>query len=142
MKYLEAVIKESLRIYPTVAYHGRTTTEDMQFGDLIIPAGIVIMISLDGILKDPTYFPDPEKFDPSRFENGSVKHPYAFIPFSAGPRNCIGQKYAMLEMKSVISKIIRNFEVSPAVPTHVLQLVSDVIVKSANGVKIRMQPRL
>lgn len=64
--------------------------------------------------RDPKLFVDPNEFRPERFLETHVsqtKNAFAYIPFSAGPRNCIGQKFAMLELKSIISKILRNFEV-------------------------------
>ena len=63
----------------------------------------------------PEYFEDPEEFRPERFLDEQIiqkKNPFAYIPFSAGPRKCIGQKYAMYEMKCIVSKILHNFEVS------------------------------
>jgi cytochrome P450 family 4 len=108
---------------------------------------------------NPEYYPNPEKFDPSRFENIDGKYPFAFIPFSAGPRNCVGmffvsligfnfsihcilgQKYAMLEIKSLVSKIIRNFELSPAFPRHEMILSPETVLKSLNGVRVGIKSR-
>jgi cytochrome P450 family 4 len=90
---------------------------------------------------NPEYYPNPEKFDPSRFENIDGKYPFAFIPFSAGPRNCVGQKYAMLEIKSLLSKIIRNFELSPAYPRQEMILSPENVLKSLNGVRVGIECR-
>jgi cytochrome P450 family 4 len=141
MKYLELVIKEALRLYPSVPFYARETNQEVEFGGTKIPKGVNITIFAYGIHRDPKYFPDPEKFDPSRFETIDGKLPYAYIPFSAGPRNCIGQKFAMLELKSTISKVIRNFKLAPASPHHSLKLVAETVLKSDNGVRLALMER-
>jgi cytochrome P450 family 4 len=141
MKYLEQVIKETLRLYPSVPFYGRKTNEAVEFNGSTIPEGVTITIFAYAIHRDPKYFEDPEQFNPSRFEKFDGKLPYCFIPFSAGPRNCIGQKFAMLEMKSTLSKIIRKFELMPSTPQHKLQLAAEAVLKSANGVKISLKLR-
>nr|XP_015835227.1 PREDICTED: uncharacterized protein LOC660088 [Tribolium castaneum] len=141
MKYLELVIKETLRLYPSVPIIGRQSGEDFQFDNSWIPKGDTMLLFLYGIHRDPKYFKDPEVFDPNRFENPDNKMPYSYIPFSAGPRNCIGQKFAMLEMKCVLSKILRKFELQPAVPQHNLLLTAETVLKSANGIKIGIKLR-
>lgn len=144
MRYLEMVIKEGLRLYPSVPLYARTAFEDIQLTDDIwCPKGSTIAILAYHIHRDPRFFSDPEKFNPDRFaaENNTGKNPYSFVPFSAGPRNCIGQKFAFMELKSMISKIVRNFELSPVVPAHKPELVAEAILKSNNGIMIKLQER-
>lgn len=91
------------------------------------------------------YFPQPNDFIPERFSTNheySIENlnPFTYIPFSAGSRNCIGQKFAMFEMKSTISKILRNFEVLPRgeVPIPTIALV----IRSKNGFQIGLKERI
>ncbi|KZS02129.1 Uncharacterized protein APZ42_000953, partial [Daphnia magna] len=103
LKYLECCIKETLRLYPSAPFILRRLPEDVEIGGYILPKGVTIGMLIYGMHHNPQVYPDPEEFKPERFfpENSVGRHPYAFIPFSAGPRNCIGQKFAMLELKVV-----------------------------------------
>lgn len=141
LKYLEMVIKESLRITPPVPIIGRELTEDTVIGGVKIPTGTTINIPVFALHYADESFPEPEKFDPERFslENLQDRHPYAYVPFSAGNRNCIGQKFAMLEMKSVAAKMVLNYKLLPAETEVVLQ--ADLILKSSNGVNLRLAAR-
>nr|WET52695.1 cytochrome P450 [Phaedon brassicae] len=140
MKYLELVIKESLRIYPSVPFVGRLSDKDVKYKDgKIIPAGVGVLILISCVNLDPKIFPDPHKFDPSRFEHPDKIPPYSYLPFSAGSRNCIGQKFAILEMKAVISKVLRNFVLLPAGEAPII--CAETILNSKNGVKVRLGKR-
>ncbi|VEN63348.1 unnamed protein product, partial [Callosobruchus maculatus] len=90
MKYLECVIKETLRLYPSVPLYGRNTDQPVVYKGNVIPEDIDIGVIAYELQRDPKYFPNPDKFDPTRFEAMDGTKPYCFIPFSAGPRNCIG----------------------------------------------------
>ncbi|GBN61760.1 Cytochrome P450 4V2 [Araneus ventricosus] len=98
MKYLECVIKETFRIYPPGPVLPRYLNEDTTICGYQIPKGTICAVFPHVLHRDEKVFPNPEKFDPDRFlpENSATRHPYAYIPFSAGPRNCIGQKLAEL----------------------------------------------
>ncbi|KAI7815711.1 cytochrome p450 [Rhyzopertha dominica] len=154
MQYLEQIIKESLRVYPSVPFYSRELIEDAEYlpksqlnvkkillGGKIIPKGTTVTIFAYGIHRDPKIYPEPEKFDPERFSRTPNRSPYAYIPFSAGPRNCIGQRYAMLEMKTILSKLLRCYKILPSVPEHKLILTQDAILRSKNGVLIRIERR-
>nr|AVM18979.1 odorant degrading protein 9 [Holotrichia parallela] len=142
MKYLEMVIKESLRLYPPVPMVGRELVEDLRYDDKIVPKGMMVTVDAIGIHHDPNIYPDPYNFDPERFspENSSGRNPYAFIPFSAGPRNCIGQKFAMLEMKATLTSILRNFRLLPTVPAQNIELQVEAVMKPIS-VMVRLKKR-
>ncbi|KAH8285292.1 hypothetical protein KR054_007380 [Drosophila jambulina] len=113
MKYLDLFIKEAQRLYPSVPFIGRFTEKDYVIEGTLIPKGTTLNLGLVMLGYNEQVFEDPHKFRPERFEE-QKPGPFEYVPFSAGPRNCIGQKFALLEIKTVVSKIIRNFEVLPA----------------------------
>ncbi|XP_075157456.1 cytochrome P450 4d2-like isoform X2 [Haematobia irritans] len=143
MKYLECVIKETLRLYPSVPAVGREILEDVVLGGIKIPSQTNIILSFSVIMRDPEYFPDPDAFKPERFFNdgepGASISPFLFTPFSAGPRNCIGQRFAMLEMKSAISKMLRYYELLPLGPE--VRRLTNIVMRSKNGANIGLLPR-
>ncbi|XP_052863438.1 uncharacterized protein LOC128270072 [Anopheles cruzii] len=134
MKYLEMIIKESLRLYPPAPIIARRFTEDVDLGGTKVPEGSNFNIGIMHTHRDPSIFPDPERFDPERFAPDRLLEqtsPYAYVPFSAGPRNCIGQKFAMLELKSTLSKVIRNFKLTTAGPEP--KLTMQLTLKPKDG---------
>lgn len=88
-RYLEMVIKESLRLHPPVYLYARTTTEPTVLGEFTIPTGVEVVIPVYALHRNPRYWENPEVFNPERFtpENSQFRHPFAFLPFSAGSRN-------------------------------------------------------
>lgn len=161
LKYMDLVIKESLRMFPPVPIIGRRIEEEITLSNTnfilffnlnlifcffsdgkIVPADTNFTMGLFVMFKDSDYFPDPEKFDPERFtaENSTeTQNPYAYIPFSAGPRNCIGQKFALLEIKSTVSKVLRHFELFSELPEPALLM--ELVLRSSNGVHLRIKSR-
>nr|O44221.1 RecName: Full=Cytochrome P450 4e5, mitochondrial; AltName: Full=CYPIVE5; Flags: Precursor [Drosophila mettleri]AAC27534.1 microsomal cytochrome P450 [Drosophila mettleri] len=114
MKYLDLFIKEAQRVYPSVPFIGRYTDKDYNIHGTIMPKGTTLNLGIIVLGYDDRVFEEPHRFYPERFEK-QKPGPFEYVPFSAGPRNCIGQKFALLELKTVISKLVRTFEVLPAV---------------------------
>lgn len=144
MRYLEMCIKETLRLYPSVPMLARKTGEETQLGKHIFPAGSNIFISPYATHRIPHIYPNPEKFDPERFtpENCEKRHPYAYIPFSAGPRYCIGNRFAILEMKTVISKILRTYDILPVKGKTTFTPIFRITVRASGGLWVKLQKRL
>ena len=143
LHYLEQVIKESLRLFPSVPMYARVTTEECQIDGYIIPKGTQVAVFAYGLHHSPEVWNDPETFDPERFtpENCAGRHPYAYIPFSAGPRNCIGQRFALLEEKVMLSSLLRNFEVKSQDRKEDLRMIGDLILRPAKPLKISLEQR-
>ncbi|XP_037915759.1 cytochrome P450 4d2-like isoform X2 [Hermetia illucens] len=141
LKYLECIIKETLRLYPSGPVIGRQALEDSKIGEYSIPADTNIVVPIYFMLRNPSSFPDPDKFNPDRFLVDSVGkiNPYCFIPFSAGPRHCIEQKYAMVEIKSLLSTILRYYELLSmgSEPRPIM----NIVLRSTNGVHIGIKER-
>ncbi|XP_068083527.1 uncharacterized protein [Anabrus simplex] len=143
MKYLERVVKETLRLYPSVPFIGRRLKEDVVIGEYTLPAGVMVNLHIFHVHRDPQQYPNPERFDPDNFlpERVQGRHPYAYIPFSAGPRNCIGQKFALLEEKTVLSTILRKYKVISAVKREELTLMNELILRPESGIQVRLTSR-
>ncbi|XP_065773223.1 prostaglandin E2 omega-hydroxylase CYP4F21-like [Muntiacus reevesi] len=116
LPFLTMCIKESLRLHPPVTSIFRRCTQDIMLPDgRVIPKGVICLISIFATHHNPSVWPDPEVYDPFRFdpENIRGRSPLAFIPFSAGPRNCTGQTFAMTEMKVVLALTLLHFSFLP-----------------------------
>nr|CAD7203223.1 unnamed protein product [Timema douglasi] len=143
MKYLEQVIKESLRLYPSVPFIARKIDQDVQLGEYTIPAGCTLYIPIYHVHRNPDYFPHPEEFNPDHFEAEKVqtRHPYAYIPFSAGPRNCIGQKFALLEEKTLLASILRQFDVISMEAKETVGMTLELVLRPIHGMNVKLRRR-
>ncbi|XP_008985703.3 cytochrome P450 4F11 [Callithrix jacchus] len=140
LPFLTMCIKESLRLHPPVPAITRRCTQDMVLPDgRVIPKGVACLISIIGIHYNPTVWPDPEVYDPFRFdpEKSKERSPLAFIPFSAGPRNCIGQVFAMAEMKVVLALTLLRFLVLPDCTEP--RRKPEVIMRAEGGLWLRLE---
>ncbi|XP_050342338.1 probable cytochrome P450 313a1 [Nymphalis io] len=114
LKYLKAVINETLRLYPPVPFILRYCKDDLKLPtSLILPEGSNVIISIWGIHRNPEHWgEDANDFNPDHFMSGKI--PNAFMPFSNGPRNCIGLKYAMLSITTSLVALLRQYHFNPA----------------------------
>ncbi|KAK8769494.1 hypothetical protein V5799_014043 [Amblyomma americanum] len=146
LKYLNCVISESLRLYPPAVFVDRTACEDFTFGDtgFKLPKNCVVRVPVYAMHHDPEYFEDPEKFDPERFseENVGLIRPYSYLPFGAGPRNCIGMRFALQVVKVCMFHVIRNVELLRTPNTQVpLKMVRSLGLLTAEDIIIGVQKR-
>jgi cytochrome P450 len=109
MTYLEAVIKESMRVIPPIAGSFRVMTRESELGGFRIPKGFRVAVAPRGVHFDPSIYPEPHKFDPDRWLGPDERPAFAYIPFGGGPRACIGQHFAMLEMHVLLALFLRQF---------------------------------
>ncbi|CAG2175069.1 unnamed protein product, partial [Oppiella nova] len=144
MKYLEACIKEALRLFPSVPFVGRHLNEDNIINGYTVPKGVTCLIFLYQVHRDPQCFPQPEVYRPERFLDNShmTRHPFAFVPFSAGPRNCIGQKFALLEEKTILATILRHYTIKSLDHRDVIKIAPELVIRPKTPIRMQFTPRI
>uniref|UniRef100_A0A9J2Q8G0 Cytochrome P450 n=1 Tax=Ascaris lumbricoides TaxID=6252 RepID=A0A9J2Q8G0_ASCLU len=143
MKYLYQCICETGRITPNVVFLGRKITEDIEVCGYTIPAGATCVISPFAVMRDPQHYDNPEIYDPEHFsaENVTKRDPFAFIPFSAGIRNCIGHRFAILEMKVTLASILRKYRIISMLPEEENRPIPEFSLKPSKGFPVRLERR-
>lgn len=110
---LNLIFSETLRKYPPTGYLQRRASEDYKVrnSEHVIDKGTSVFIPIFGIHYDPTYYPDPYRFDPDRMttEKMNSRHPSTFLPFGGGPRICIGQRFGYLQVKLALALLLTKF---------------------------------
>ncbi|XP_054156240.1 cytochrome P450 4V2-like [Oppia nitens] len=134
MSYLDCVLKESLRMYPSAPFVARRLVEECVVSgddgddDYVIPAGVDVFIMIRQMHYDSDVFAKPDHFIPERFQcESSQINAYNYIPFSAGPRNCIGKRFAVIEEMIVLSKILLNFTIESMEPLDSVQTAAEIV---------------
>ncbi|XP_066905465.1 uncharacterized protein [Halyomorpha halys] len=146
MTYLDMVVSETMRKYPTIVNMSRmcTKTVTMPNGDTI-EKGQYVFIPIWALHRNPENFPDPDKFDPERFseENKHTINPYAYIPFGEGPRFCIGKRFGLLQTKMGLISILRKYSVEPCERTQIpLQMSAEVpLTTTTEPIKLKLVKR-
>ncbi|PSN43027.1 hypothetical protein C0J52_06771 [Blattella germanica] len=139
--FTNEVIQERKRAFLEKKRRPSFEVQEDDIDGVTIPKGLRVMFFIPCTHHIPEYFPDPDTFNPDNFlpENSASRHPYSYIPFSAGPRNCVGQKFALLEEKTILTYILRHYklEATGDIPTP----LPDVILRPENGIRIRIKPR-
>ncbi|EHB00903.1 Cytochrome P450 3A13 [Heterocephalus glaber] len=121
MEYLDMVVNETLRLYPIAGRLERACKKDVEINRVVIPKGSVVLIPTYALHRDPKYWKEPEEFHPERFskKNKGNIDPYIYMPFGAGPRNCIGMRFALMNMKLAIIRVLQNFSFQTCKETQI-----------------------
>ncbi|ESO91583.1 hypothetical protein LOTGIDRAFT_122078 [Lottia gigantea] len=141
-QYLPIFIKECLRYFSPVPAVSRQLEKPMMLDGVEIPKHTVIDIMIINLHHNIHVYDNPSKFDPERFRSSVLdgKDPYAFVPFAAGPRNCIGQNFAMNEIKTVISKIVHRFHIEYD-KDRIPELLPELVSRAKYGLYLKFTPR-
>jgi len=118
LDYLRCVIQEGMRLYPPVPMIARSVREAFALGGADVPAGATLVVPIAAVHRHTALWTDPDRFDPGRFttEAAAGRHRYAFMPFGAGPRVCIGNGFAMLEATAILAVLLQALRFEPALP--------------------------
>ncbi|NXE67494.1 CP3A9 protein, partial [Calcarius ornatus] len=144
LEYLDMTVNETLRVYPLGGRIERTCKKDVEINGVIIPKGVVVTIPPYVLHRDPDYWPNPDEFRPERFskENKESIDPYTYLPFGAGPRNCIGMRFALLILKVAIVSLLQHFTFQTCKETQIpIKLSSVGLLTPEKPVILKLVPR-
>ncbi|KAM7510926.1 hypothetical protein LguiB_009801 [Lonicera macranthoides] len=137
MKYSWNVACESLRLVPPLIGSFQEATADFTYAGFTIPKGWKTFWTAHTTHRNPKYFPNPEKFDPTRFE-GNGPQPYSYVPFGGGPRMCPGKEYARLEMLVFIHNVVTRFKLEKLCPDE--KIIMQASPTASKDVPVRLVP--
>lgn len=145
MEFLDMFVQETLRMYPPAGRFNRQPAEDIEIKGLLLKKGEDITFSTHCMHRNPRYWPEPDKFDPERFapENKDSIVPYSFIPFGAGPRNCVGMKLALVEVKMAIVRLLQHARVVKSDKTPYPPKASTMggLLRPVDGIWVKIEKR-
>ncbi len=140
-EFTTQVIHETLRLYPPFWMIDRMAVEDDRVGGIAIPSGSTVIVYVYGAHHAPASWENPETFDTARFAKGTEKlrTPFTFLPFGGGPRICIGNHYAMLQILMILSHVVRKYDFD-LVPGQTIEERAMVILRPRNGIRMTFTP--
>ena len=141
LEFAGACLKESLRIYNIVPIVNRRALAADRFGDVEVPADSLVMLHLQALHRDPLHWPEPEVFCPERFLGESQGQAWRWLPFLNGPRSCVGQHFALLEAKIVLSLLTQRFDFTPEPGNSGARHRFNVPVGPAGKIGVRVRRR-
>jgi cytochrome P450 len=139
---LGRVIREALRMYPPLFLISRRAITDVEVGGYRIPKGSTVLFSSYALHRDAQLYPDPDRFDPDRWlpERAGDQPPVSYMPFGAGIRSCLGERFAQIEMLTVLSTMLQRWTLDRDDSVQVKPKLSFVLSPSANAT--RLSPRV
>ena len=137
LSYTRQVIEEGMRLYPPAWTMTRESLDVDEVDGQIIPKGISVFMSIYELHRNPNIWQNPLVFDPENFSAENVKNraKFNYLPFGAGPRLCIGQQFAMMEMQLILASLIKRFDFEID-PSHRVGIYPQIVLKSTNGIKL------
>jgi cytochrome P450 len=137
LTYTSGVLAESMRLYPPAWVIGRRAIVDYEVAGYKVPRGSIVLLSQWVMHRDPRFFPDPERFDPERWtdEARAARPRFAYFPFGAGPRMCIGEQFAWMEGVLVLATLARRWR-ARLVPGHRVALEPSITLRPAGGMRM------
>jgi cytochrome P450 len=141
LKYTETIAKEAMRLYPPAYAVGREAIEDTEIGGYRVPKGTQLYAFQWVTHRDPRYFDEPDSFKPERWGAEAQIPKYAYFPFGAGPRQCIGNYFAMMEVVLLLATIGQRFRFSLD-PEHKVELLPVLSLRPKTGIKVIIEPRI
>ncbi|XP_049516234.1 cytochrome P450 4V2 isoform X12 [Dermacentor silvarum] len=143
LQYMECCVKETLRLCPPFPYYGKVLDQDLTLDGCTLPKGVSCFINLFSLHRNPNEFERPEEYVPERFlsDEDTYHHPFSYVPFSAGPKNCLGQKFVMMEIKVVLAKVLSKFTVEATRPLQELEMTFDIVLKAKGGLPVLFRKR-
>ena len=133
LPYLDAICQETLRLDPVAPLIGRTLRQELTLQGYRLPAGVSVGIAIVNVHRRPDLYPEPERFLPERFLDGS-RGPFEYLPFGGGTRRCLGAAFALFEMKLVLASMLRAGVLGPAGDAPVRPVLRNTTVDPAGGV--------
>jgi cytochrome P450 len=137
-EFTTQVIQEGLRLYPPFWMIDREAVADDRVGDIAIPRGSTVIVYVYGAHHASRYWESPESFDPERFikANEKLRTPFTYLPFGGGPRVCIGNQYAMLQILMILSAVLRRYDFQ-LVPGQMIEARPMVILRPEHGIRMK-----
>ncbi|XP_047569460.1 cytochrome P450 3A12 isoform X3 [Lutra lutra] len=144
MEYLDMVLNETLRLYTIGGRLERICKKDVEISGVFIPKGTVVMVPVFTLHRDQDLWPEPEEFRPERFskKNKDSINPYTYLPFGTGPRNCIGMRFAIMNMKLALVRVLQNFSFKPCKETQIpMKLSTQGLIQPEKPIVLKVEPR-